>query len=518
MYYSHFGLKLPPFRITADTEFFFPGGQRGAILDALVYAVSSGEGIVKVVGEVGSGKTMLCRMLQSLLPQDVETVYLANPSVAPEDILHAIAFELQLALPDNADRLHVMHALQEYLLARHSENRRVVIFVEEAQGMPLETLEEIRLLSNLETRHDKLLQIILFGQPELDVNLNQPQIRQLRERITHSFNLGPLEEKDIGEYIMFRMRAAGYYGPPLFSKGAIRKIAAASRGLVRRVNILADKALLAAFAESVYAVKPKHVDTAIRDSEFDEERAKTPPVSRRYGFALAMLGAGLGLGVILHMLATQFSFMWPEEAPSATLVSVQQAEPMAQVDALVSEESLPPLMEAEPVTLASTEPSQDVLLSMIAPGKVDTATTLLSMTTAPANTVAPQVASAVISKEAAPAPAGESATEPADILEARLLATRQWLSSQPPTTASIQILGTTDAAYAREQIRSMSHVVDGQQLFAYRHVVAGEPYITVLFGSYADKAQAHKALKDLPKSLKTFRPKLRTVEGIKKDI
>lgn len=163
MYYPHFGLKEPPFKITPNTDFFFSGGNRGAVLDALVYAIVNGEGIIKVVGEVGSGKTMLCRMLQTILPEKIESIYLANPSVAPEDVLDAIAFELQLELPKDADRLKVMQVLQAHLLKRHAEGRQVVIFVEEAQGMPLATLEEIRLLSNLETRQDKLLQIVLFG-------------------------------------------------------------------------------------------------------------------------------------------------------------------------------------------------------------------------------------------------------------------------------------------------------------------------------------------------------------------
>jgi MSHA biogenesis protein MshM len=163
MYYAHFGLKEPPFKITPNTEYFYNGSNRGAVLDALMYAITSGEGIVKVVGEVGSGKTMLCRMLQSMLPEHVECVYLANPSVAPEDILHAIAFELNVKLPKNADKLKVMQVLQSYLLARHEAGKQVVIFVEEAQGMPLATLEEIRLLSNLETKHHKLLQMVLVG-------------------------------------------------------------------------------------------------------------------------------------------------------------------------------------------------------------------------------------------------------------------------------------------------------------------------------------------------------------------
>jgi len=295
MYYAHFGLKEPPFKITPNTEIFFSGGNRGAVLDALVYAITSGEGIVKVVGEVGSGKTMLCRMLEGMLPENVERVYLANPSVAPEDILHAIAFELQLDLPPEADRLLVMQTLHNHLIARHTEGRQVVIFVEEAQGMPLATLEEIRLLSNLETRHSKLLQIVLFGQPELDVNLNQQHIRQLKERITHSFDLGPLNEKDIEDYLISRLRTAGYFGPPLFTKKAVKLMTKASKGLVRRVNILADKSLLAAFAENAYAITPKHVGIAIKDSEFGAE--DSPQSSSKTAYWLAATGLALGLGI-----------------------------------------------------------------------------------------------------------------------------------------------------------------------------------------------------------------------------
>src|SRR5215212_3211233 len=231
MYYEHFGLDQAPFKITPNTDFFFTGGNRGPVLEALIYAITHGEGIVKVSGEVGSGKTMLCNMLQSHLPDNVESVYLANPSVAPEEVLHAIAFELQLGLDRKADRLEVMHALQDYVLDRYAEDRRVVVFIEESQSMPLATLEEIRLLSNLETRNDKLLQIVLFGQPELDENLRRPDIRQLRDRITHSFKLQPLTIEETREYLGFRMRAAGYRGPEVFSPRVVRQIAKASSGL-----------------------------------------------------------------------------------------------------------------------------------------------------------------------------------------------------------------------------------------------------------------------------------------------
>lgn len=269
MYYDYFGLNEAPFKITPNTDFFYSGGERGAVLDALVYAVIHGEGIIKVSGEVGSGKTMLCRMLEERLPENVERVYLSNPNVMAEEVVHQIAHELQLKSSE-AGRVDMMQALQAYLLRCHEENRQVVVFVDEAQAMPLATLEEIRLLSNLETRYQKLLQIVLFGQPELDSKLALPQIRQLRERITHSFALTPLSAPEAGEYLMFRLRRAGYHGPDLFSPRVLREIARGAGGLVRRLNILADKTLLAAYAEGTHTITTRHVRSAKRDAEFSK--------------------------------------------------------------------------------------------------------------------------------------------------------------------------------------------------------------------------------------------------------
>jgi len=268
MYYGYFGLSQPPFKITPDTSLFFPGGNRGAVLDALIYAITSGEGIVKVVGEVGSGKTMLCRMLEVELPENVEIVYLANPSLSPDNILHAIAFELKLRVQADDERLKVMNKLQTYLVKKHAKNCQVVVFVEEAQSMPIATLEEIRLLSNLETQQNKLLQIVLFGQPELDQMIAKREIRQLKERITYSFNLNPFKAGEIRDYLNSRLRTCGCRSDDLFSSAAIREITYYSKGLLRRINILADKAMLAAYAANTSKVKGKHVGIAARDSEF----------------------------------------------------------------------------------------------------------------------------------------------------------------------------------------------------------------------------------------------------------
>lgn len=193
LYLEHFGLSEPPFRITPHTDFFFDGADRGATLEALIYAVLHDEGIVKVSGEVGSGKTMLSRVLTERLPEHVDTIYLATASLAADEILHAIADDLECAISGER-RSVALRELQEHLIRLYGERRRVVILIDEAHVMPEDTLEQVRLLSNLESNRHKLLQIVLFGQPELDATLAKTSLRQLRDRITHSFRMRPLSQ------------------------------------------------------------------------------------------------------------------------------------------------------------------------------------------------------------------------------------------------------------------------------------------------------------------------------------
>jgi type II secretory pathway predicted ATPase ExeA len=236
---------------------------------------------------------MLCWMLEQHLPDEVETVYLANPNVKPDDVLPSILAELALPHPHDASRAEHLRSLNDYLLARHDAGKRVVMFVEEAQGMTLDTLEEIRLLSNLETEREKLLQIVLFGQPELDEKLADTRIRQLRERITTAINLTPLSADDIRAYLAFRLTTAGYRGADLFDARAVRQIARASRGLTRRVNILADKTLLAAFTDNTRQIRTRHINSALRDSAFNDT-LRQPPAWRWPAIALTIMLAVLG--------------------------------------------------------------------------------------------------------------------------------------------------------------------------------------------------------------------------------
>ena len=302
LYLEHFGLNEAPFRITPHTDFFFEGADRGATLEALIYAVLHDEGIVKVSGEVGSGKTMLCRVLMERLPQHVVTIYLATPSLARDEILYAIADDLQLKLPRDGRASVALRALQEHLIALYGAGRRVVILIDEAHVMPDDTLEQVRLLSNLESNRHKLLQIVLFGQPELDETLAKPSLRQLRDRITHTFRTRPFGAGDIAKYLSFRMRAAGYRGPEVFMPRAVVIITRASGGLSRRINILADKSLLAAYTENTHAIVEHHVRAAIADSEF----ARTRKPARPWVYATAAALAGVAIGAAVQwMLATR---------------------------------------------------------------------------------------------------------------------------------------------------------------------------------------------------------------------
>jgi len=457
LYSPHFGLKEPPFKITPNTDFFFSGGNRGAVLDALVYAITNGEGIIKLVGEVGSGKTMLCRMLQTILPEKIESIYLANPSVAPEDVLHAIAFELQLKLPKNADRLKVMQQLQAHLLSRHAEGRQVVIFVEEAQGMPLATLEEIRLLSNLETKQDKLLQIVLFGQPELDVNLNQTHIRQLRERITHGFHLGPLQTKDVGEYLIFRLRAAGYHGPHLFTDAAIKKLSSAAEGLVRRVNILADKALLAAFAENVYQVTPKHVKAAIQDSEFG---SKTTNYKKYFLLAIFFIG----------FLAVSLAYAW-WQSHSYQPKAANEAG-MAKADDYLAE-----ILPVKNSALAAKAEATNIVKA-----------------------------------------AGKSIDVKQQLVDKRLEATKNLLLSGQPNTITLQIKTLLRGEQLKTELDRIGQQLEIDNIYLYHKKQNGEISTVILYGAFAQRNAALAALRDMPSQIKNNRPYLRTLAGINKDI
>ena len=267
MYLEHFGLSELPFGITPDTSYTVVTRSHQEALNTLLVAIGSGEGFIKITGEVGTGKTLLCRRLLQAMPDGALSAYLPNPYLAPRTLLMALAEELSLPVKAETDDYHLLMQINYALLRHAAVERKVVLCIDEAQAMPLETLESLRLLSNLETEKRKLMQIVLFGQPELDTKLAEPSVRQLRQRIAFHYRLDGLDRQEVGKYLEHRLRVAGYRGEGVFLPRTVRALHRASRGTPRLLNILAHKSLLAAYGEGLGSVKPVHVRRAAADTE-----------------------------------------------------------------------------------------------------------------------------------------------------------------------------------------------------------------------------------------------------------
>lgn len=267
MYLDYFGLTELPFGITPDTSYTVLTRSHQEALNTLLIALNSGEGFIKITGEVGSGKTLLCRRLLQAMPSECISAYLPNPRLNSRTLQLALAEELRLGVSPDSDDYHLLQSINVALLAHAAANRPVVVCIDEAQAMPMETMESLRLLSNLETEKRKLLQIILFGQPELDRRLADPAIRQLKQRIAFHYQLQGLDRNEVEKYLAHRLRVAGYRGEEVFSKQAIRGLHRASRGTPRLLNILSHKVLLAVFGEGKRSVRLRHVRQAVADTE-----------------------------------------------------------------------------------------------------------------------------------------------------------------------------------------------------------------------------------------------------------
>jgi len=266
-YLKHFGLDEHPFNLTPDTAFYYPTLSGREAGNVLLVALANNEGMVKITGEVGTGKTMLCRKLLNDVPADIITAFIPNPALQPQPLYYAIATELGLTPDPHAPFAALGQMLQRHLIELRAQGKRALVCVDEAQAMPDKSLEALRLLTNVETEKHKLLQIVLFAQPELDERLQQTHLRQLRQRISFSYALSPLQHESTSAYLDFRLKQAGYRGAPLFKKGALRALHKASGGIPRLLNILAHKAMLAAYGEGSWEVRPAHVRAAIRDTD-----------------------------------------------------------------------------------------------------------------------------------------------------------------------------------------------------------------------------------------------------------
>lgn len=476
MYLEHFGLNEQPFKITPVTEFFFSGANRKEILEALIYSICEVEGIIKVSGEVGSGKTMLCRMLLEQLPKHIEPIYLANPSLSREEMLYAIADALELNVEH--ERIGVMmQNIQNKLESKARDGRRVVVLVDEAHAMPIDTLEELRLLYNLQVGSFKLLQIVLFGQPELNSKLDQPNMRQLKDRIVHNFNMQPLSRDILENYLMFRMRKAGYHGPNIFSPGAIKLIADASVGLMRRANVLADKSLLAAFVEDTHSIEARHVQAAMRDSELT---AKSNMPDKKVLYA--------GAGVLLTALIAWGLWSYQERRSDHVITNTTSA-----VSGVVSTTEAQAAASSTPATASSVVAENLVTASAV------TATSLSGTSTA-ASAVSATAETMVI-------PASKSGIQidtSASRYEQRLVA-GQLLLDDPRAVASIQLFYNEPVSASRMEgfLQRAEGLGKLNDIYLLPAKFNGRAGVRVLFGAYRTVDAARTAsTEDLPQRYK----------------
>lgn len=266
VYLAYYGLNEPPFDLTPNPRFLFYSAKHREAFNHLLYGVRERKGFVQLTGEVGAGKTTLCRAVLEALDTHCATALILNPVLDADQLLKAIAMEFGLD-PGPADRLNTLAALNRHLLALAAQGRDAVLLIDEAQDLTDELLEQVRLLSNLETDDRKLLQIVLLGQPELRDRLNAPRLRQLRQRITVRYHLRPLSRFEVAQYVQHRLQVAGAKGAPWFTRPALWRVHRYSRGIPRLVNAVCDKALLAGYVQQTARIDFAMVGRAIRELE-----------------------------------------------------------------------------------------------------------------------------------------------------------------------------------------------------------------------------------------------------------
>ncbi|MBP6095258.1 MAG: AAA family ATPase [Methyloversatilis sp.] len=487
MYLEHFGLRETPFRITPHADFFFGGANRSALLEALVYALGREEGLVKVSGEVGTGKTMLARVLIEHLPPHLRAIYLADPLMNRGELLAVLADELGCPPAEAADGSahRLLRAVQEALVAEFASGRQVVLLIDEAHAMPADTLEQIRLLSNLESERHKLIKIALFGQPELDDLLARTDMRQLKDRITQHFRLDPLRPDDVSTYIDFRMRAAGYRGPTVFEAAATARIARDSGGLTRRINILADKALLSSFARGAHAVTAADADRAAADTQMDAGKT-TGPAARHV--ALMVTAAAL-------LLAAGFLLGRQTGAP---------AQPPADAEATPAR---PAFKSPEPPQ-ARTEPPADA-----------TPTSGTSAGTAPDTAPPVRTESAPSANPATASTVADTALAAAqdDSIPALLARSRSWSDAASGSHWFLQLMSVpaTQSTYVENYLRRARRSLDAGQLRLYRAETAAGHQLAVIYGDFPDQRSALQSLVAMPDWIRSTRPIARQVRSLR---
>ena len=334
MYTEFYGLREKPFALAPDPRYIFMGRSHREAFAHLLYGVEQGEGFIEVIGQIGTGKTTLCRTLLDRIGSDVEIAFIFNPSPNETELLKSISREFVLPTTGR-NRSELIEELNSFLLEKKRHGRRVLLVIDEAQNLDPNVLEQVRLLSNLETEREKLVQIVLIGQPELDENLSRSDLRQLRQRITVRWSLGPFTRDEVGQYLEHRLRVAGLHGPNLFTPGAARAMYRVSRGIPRIVNAVADRALLAGYSQGRRRVDAREVRRAARELPGADVGWLASTGLSGWSVGLLLL-FGLGFGLVASALRPPVEEL-PDAAPTAEDAALTVGGALAAVAAPATE-------------------------------------------------------------------------------------------------------------------------------------------------------------------------------------
>lgn len=387
MYLQSFGLREKPFVLSPDPRYLFLAESHREALAHLLYGVDQGEGFIAVVGEVGTGKTTLCRTLLQRLGAETEVAFLFNPDLSPVELLESVCREFEIGSPVGASRRDLLDRINDFLVQNKRAGRRVLLIIDEAQNLPADTLEQVRLLSNLETETSKLIQILLLGQPELEAKLASKELRQLGQRVSVWWKLEPMKRAEAFEYVRHRLRVAGNAGRSPFSEGALREVHRRALGVPRVMNILCDRSLLTAYAASAREVRAVHVRRAA---------AELGP-GRPHGVAKRARRVLLHPGWFAAAGAVAIAFgLWQALGGGSWPPGLTTAAPLPAVSAAPPESAPPASLDeapvADPIAPAAPEPDEDIdaLLEHSDVGSADAAAAqamLASWTIAPAESV-----------------------------------------------------------------------------------------------------------------------------------
>ena len=525
MYLGHFGLSEPPFADSSVPDFFYGGGNRGATLDALMYVLTHGEGaegVSQVTGDAGSGKTMLCRSLIKRLPLQMQTIYFAKADFSREEFLRAIADALNFGVAESsttpAQNGVAIDDLQLALTERYAVGGQVVLLVDEAHVMSAEVLEEALALCDLVATHRKLFQLVLFGQAELESTLVLPQIRKLKDRFTHHFILQPFSAKTAAEYLMCRMHAVGYRGPDIFSVDVAKLISRASGGLVRQLNILADKSLLAASVAGTPEVKASYVKAAIEDLGIKSRASGESWRNMRVFLGRRAVDTVAAFSTVAIVVLSVLGWQGIR-SPSSEIPPLIASMPLdAKTPILVSASTPGPAYSAMDTAAPRNSASPSVSAVATVPSSIPPSLPVAASAPARREAVA-EIAPSVESKPAAEAgQRGTARTRIAGVeltgnvlLEQRIEATTKTMNTTDKNFYTIQLF-TTEHIQPDRMERFLARAkgqVDLSDLYVHRVSSGSQAKFIVTYGIYSSRDEARAAVAELPeKYLDSFHPEL----------